>query len=347
MKRLLPFVVIIFWHENMYGQKLAVKDFLSASYSSSKKMDGYLKKNEFIQVGREWQNDTIVNTYGPKMKNKSPDSPAVTRTIATYIAGKDFSYSFQTSSKDEYIEARNELKNDGFYCGNENDASLSYLYQHKNTTVQVTVSVGQDDTLYSFHFSEKELQPLSKVRYADDLLEYTSHEYLVSVFGEKNVKKDLYYFSEKEIAKCSVLFPRTERQAVFIWGDEINLCHLSNIVIGGNVTTESSVNYNKVISENRWISKEGVYSGMSLPSLTKLNGNDFKFYGKNSEFPYMVVPENTGKINFKKNVIVLSCLSVNNSPFLNKNILTATDALNDNTSMFVYMYMLTPPGNNQ
>jgi hypothetical protein len=161
------------------------------------------------------------------------------------------------------------------------------------------------------------------------------------------VRKDLYYFSEEEISKCSILFPNTKRQAVFIWKDEINLCELSYILIGGNMTTAGSVNYKDVIAENAWMSKEGIYSGMSLGNLARLNGNDFKFYGKNSEFPLMVVPENTGNINFKKNVVVLGCLSSNGSHLLDKTIVSTDKILEDNPGMYVFMLMLSPPALNK
>jgi len=310
---------------------------------SSNKFENYITKKNFVRIGNDWKNDTVIHIFRLKKKGSVSDSIAENRDITTYTTGNDFSFSFQTSSGKEYEEVRNELKKDGFFCGNETEISSNYLYQRKNISVKVIVSINSADTNYIFHFREKELQPISKVRFAEDLLQYSTHEYLVSIFGEKNVQKDLYYFSNKEIMKCSVLFPRTEKQAVFIWGDEINLCGLTNIIIGGNIANGKSLNYNEVIAENSWKTKEGIYSGMSLTNLAKLNGNDFKIFGKNSEFPYMVVPENTGNINFKKNVVVLGSLSNNSTSFFNKELLTANDALQENAGMFVFMYMLSPP----
>ncbi|MBK5270667.1 MAG: hypothetical protein JJE22_06600, partial [Bacteroidia bacterium] len=321
---------------------LTVKDFLSVSSLTPKKFYDYIYKRNFVLTGRDWQNDTIVNTFILRMKRNVTDTQHVTRAIDTYQSGKNFSYAFQTSSGDDYTEARKELKKEGFFCSNEDDSTSFFLYQQKNITVLVNMKIDAYDTLYTFHFYKKELPQLEKIHFAEDLFPFTSHEYLVSVFGEQNVKKDVYYFSEKEITKCSVLFPYTNRQAVFIWNDEANRCGLSSILIGGNLSNKSSINYDQVIGENTWVSKEGIYSGMSITNLAKLNGKDFGFYGKNSEFPLMVVPENTGKVNFKRSVVVLGCLSNNGSLLLNQDIIKANEVLQDNPGIFILMFMVSP-----
>jgi hypothetical protein len=347
MKRFLLFIFIglKLFTCNAYSQSLSVKDFLNVSSLSPRKFDNYIGKKNFVPVSKWFQNDTIINTYSLKIKSKTGNTQNVRRIIETYQKDKDFSFAFNTSSQEEYVNARKELKSAGFVCGNENDScNTSLLFQRRNMSVLVNTIIGEDeDTLYSFLFHEEDLPIPANIHYAEDLLQFTSHEYLVSVFGEKNVKKDLYYFSEKEINKCSVLFPRTKRQAVFIWKDEVNMCRLSYVLVGGNMLTASSINYMEVIAENAWESKEGIYSGMSLSSLLRLNGNDFKFYGKNSEFPFMVVPENTGAINFKKNIVVLGCLSTNGSPLLNKTMISADEILYDNPGMYIFMVMLLPP----
>ena len=180
------------------------------------------------------------------------------------------------------------------------------------------------------------------IQFAEDLLQFYSHEYLVSFFGQSNVVKDLYYFSEKEVAKCTVLFPKTNRQAVFIWEDNVNLCKPAYLIIGGNMNAATISNYDGIIGENAWNSKDGIYSGMSLNSLLRLNGNSFKFYGKNAESPYLVLPENTGAINFKANRVVLGCLNPGGSQLLNNKMVSADEILSDNLGIYVYMMLIMP-----
>jgi hypothetical protein len=351
MKRFLLFIFIVskLLPYNGYGQSLSVREFLNVFSPSPKKFDSYLGKKNFVSISKWFQNDTIINTYSLKTKKKARGTVSVTRIIETYQKGKDFSFAFNTSSQEEYTDAKKELRKEGFFCGNEDDTcNTSLFFQRKNISVLVNTIIKEDcDTVYSFLFHEEELPLPASIHYAEDLLQFSSHEYLISVFGEKNVKKDLYYFSEKEINRCSILFPRTKRQAVFIWKDEANLCQLSSVIIGGNIPTANSISYKEVIAENNWMSKDGVYLGMSLNSLSKLNGNDFKFYGKNSEFPFMVVPENSGAINFKRNVVVLGCLSPNGTRLLDKAIVHVNEALSDDPGMYVFMIMVLPPAISQ
>ena len=179
-------------------------------------------------------------------------------------------------------------------------------------------------------------------RFADDLLKFDSHEYLVSFFGEQNVKKDIYYFSEKEMKHCSVLFGNSNRQAVFIWKDEDNLSDLSYILISGILPTETGLPFNDNIGRNKWDFKNGVYSGMSIRELLELNESDFQFYGVNSEFSMMIEPESKGTIDFKKTGIMLSSLDGAGSPLLNKTMISAEEAVENRLALHVFYIMLSP-----
>jgi hypothetical protein len=247
----------------------------------------------------------------------------------------------------EFKENLKELKEAGFFCGNEKDTT-GILFQKKKTTVLANmIRKKDDDTLYSLVINQQVLPLPDSIQFAEDLLQFYSHEYLVGVFGEKNVIRDIYYFSDKEVAKCSVLFPKTSRQAVFIWEDNVNLRKPAYLIIGGNMNAGTISNYDGIISENVWNSKDGIYSGMSLNSLIRLNGSSFKFYGKNSESPYMIVPEKTGTINFKTNRVVLGCLNPSGSRLLNNATIGADEILSDNLGIYVYMMMILPSKDNK
>lgn len=345
MRGFLLFVSALLFVFNVYGQEFSARDFLFASSLSSKKFESFLNKKNFLPSGSRLQNDTVVNIYNLKAKKKKGDTIQVRKVIEAFHIKNDLSFTYFTPFKNEFVERLNELKNAGFYCGNLRDTA-AILFQRKNISVLAnTIKESSGDTVYSLFFRQQELPLLQEIQYADDLLQFYSHEYLVSVFGEKNVIKDVYYFSENEISKCSVLFPKTNRQAVFIWGDEINLCKPSCVIVGGNTNNISSANYDGVILENKWSLKEGVHSGMSLKSLIKLNGNNFKFYGRNSSLPYMIVPENTGNLNFKNNMIILGCLNPTSSRLLSNAIINADEVLSDAPGLFVFMIMLLPQTN--
>jgi hypothetical protein len=326
------------------GQAISIKELLASVFISSKKFDNYLNKNKFLPAGQWLQQDTMVSAFHQRIKKKKDTLQTITRVIEKYQYGRNFSFAYQTSSQAEFNKAIKELKDQGFFCGNESSGT-NLLLQHKNILVRAGLMKDEnDDTLYSFIFHHEQLPPAALFQYAENLLQLTSHENLAAVFGEKNVLKDYYFFSEKEISRCSVLFPRTSRQAVFIWNDEDNYCNLSSILIGGDLPVGNLKNSADHIRENTWMSKEGIYAGMSLDNLIRLNGNDFNFYGKKSASPYMVVPEKTGAIDFSKNVVVLGCLNPGGVKALNSTLVSTGDISNDNTGIYIFMYMILPSG---
>jgi len=320
------------------AQQFSAKEFLFSSSFTEKKFENYISK-KFSPCGKRSKDDTIIHVYSLKVDKKKGTHDSTIRTIETNRAKDHFSFTFFTSSKKDFDETKNALQKEGFFCGNENTEPV--LFQNKNISVLVSKKEAED-TLYSFRFRQADLPTPDKIKYADDLLQFYSHEYLVAVFGEKNVIRDVYYFSEKDFMKCSVLFPRTNRQAVFLWEDQMNMCKPVTITVGGNMNTGSSANYDGLIGENVWTSKDGVYSGMSLNSLIKLNGSTFKFYGKNSTSPFMILPDNSGSLDFRKNAVVLGCLNPGGSHELENTTVDADKILNDNLGLYVFMMIFYP-----
>lgn len=341
MRGFLLFVFTTFSVFVLPAQQFSAKEFLLASSLTEKKFQNYIGKR-FSSRGNIVKNDTVVHIYSQKAEKKKKNPDSVIRTLKTYQAKDYFSFAFFTSSKREFEENKKALYDEGFFCARDHDSIQTLFFQKKNISVFVSKQEKEEDTVYSVFFEQADLPAPEEIKYADDLLQFYSHEYLLSVFGERNVIKDVYYFSEKEFMKCSVLFPRTNRQAVFLWEDELNLCKPATIIIGGNMKTGSSADYDGLIYENLWSSKDGVYSGMSLNSLMRLNGNTFKFYGKNSTSPYLVLPDNTGSLDFKKNAVVLGCLNPNGSHELEKTTVDAEKILDDNLGIYVFMMIFYP-----
>lgn len=341
------FLIIIFYTPFMcmaQSRSLTVNDLLTLSSFSPKNFDNYMNKKGFSPGGRSLQDNAMAVTFFEKRNTKRKDTLHIIRSIDLYKKGDTWCFAFHTSSMNEYMDGRNRLKKAGFFYSDSKDTSTaaSLLFQKGNITVQASSGIEDDNSVYTFLLQKKELPNPGNIQYAEDLLRFDSHEYLVSFFGKKNVKQDVYYFSEKELKKCSVLFANSNRQAVFIWDDEANLCKLSYVLISGILPTVSAAHYSGNVSQNKWMLKNGIYSGMSLKELLQLNGNDFEFYGRNSEFSFMVAPENTGNINFKKTGLMLSCLDCNGSGLLNKLKVSAADGVDNNLSLCVFYIMITP-----
>jgi len=339
MRRILLFIIIGITWVDCFGQKFSAREFLFVASLTEKKFDSYFSK-KFSVCGNKTINDTIVNVYKEKVDKKKKDKDSIDRRIETYRSGDYFALAFFTSSRDEYEQNKKALHDEGFICG-ANDDSIQCLFQKRNFSVIVNKKE-DEDSVYSFLFHQAELPTADKIQFAEDLFQFTSHEYLVSVFGQKNVIKDVYYLAEKNVVPCSVIFPKTNRQAIFFWKDVLNMRTPTTIMVGGNTNTGSSVKYDGVINENIWRSKDGIYSGMSIYSLIKLNGNTFNFYGKNSTSPYLILPENTGSLDFKNNAVILGCLNPNGSVELENKIVDVEKIVQDNLGLYVFMMIFYP-----
>ena len=81
---------------------------------------------------------------------------------------------------------------------------------------------------------------------------------------------------------------------------------------------------------------------MSLFELRRLNENDFKFYGGNAANSGSVLQDNTGKLNFKRENIILGCINCNDKNFSAAAVINADDAIADEKILFVLTIALNP-----
>jgi len=195
----------------------SVDDLLTLASLNPKKFDNYMSEKGFLCGGRTIQNDAMALTFLGKQQVNPDDTIVHSRSVNLYKKENAYFFAYHTSSYEEFIDGRNRLKKSNFYYPEEKDTSqeIPLIFQHKNITIETTKEVEEGSPVYTFLLRKKEL-PSIVTRYAEDLLVFDSHEYLVSYFGEENVKKDVYYFSEKKFKKCSVLFGNSNRQVVFV-----------------------------------------------------------------------------------------------------------------------------------
>jgi hypothetical protein len=194
----------------------------------------------------------------------------------------------------------------------------------------------------------KVLPGAKEMHYAEDLLQLNSHDHLVAVYGAAHVKKDKFYFSDEEVNKCSVLFPNTNMQIIFIWKDEVNSRDVSFLIVGGHLRAENSLTYHKQIELNTWQSNQGIRSGMSLKELQQLNEAPLYFYGWESEQPGVLINKNNGRIDFKNIRIVLDCFDCSEDKYYTKsNIISSADILRENRRVFISTIIVLPNGRQQ
>jgi len=303
-----------------------------------------MNKNGFASHKTRQDDNLIMTSYFEKNKAKKTDSVTI-RSVDLYKKDDIHYFALRTSSINEYLEGRRQLIKAGFVYDIKKDTSkaTSMLFQKKNISIEAICGIEGDTTEYTFLLQKKELPHPATIQHAEDLLSFNSHEQLVSYFGQKNVKKDLYYFSEKKIKKCSVLFGNSTRQVVFVWEDENNHYNLSFLLISNIIPTASAQKFDDILPNNKWELKNGIHAGMSLIDLLKLNGKDFEIYGNQSEMAFMVKPGVSETIDFKKTTITLGCSNCNNNNlFRTSTTLSALGIAGENLPVYVYNIIISP-----
>lgn len=342
MKKLLVITVLILSVPIVYGQGLPAEKLIEVFTIPAAKFDDWAVRKKFLFTFNTKNEDTLIKHYDFKSaakKGKLLDS--VQRYILCKENKKDFNLVYQTASETEFTALIKELKAMGFYCNMEGDpAQTKLLFQHKEFTVKTYTEINDSIPLYSLQLHEQDFPDPQEINFADDLLCFTSHEYLVHYFGEENVKKDYYYFSGNELVNCSVLFVNTSRQAVFIWKDEVNKRGIDDILFGGQQKLKSAMGAGKFVAESDWRFKSGVHAGMTLYELRILNGDDLQFYGGNSLRSGTVITGNKGKLDFYKEEIILGCVNCNDSNFAKIETMNADEALKDGKILFVLSVVL-------
>jgi hypothetical protein len=347
-KSLLP-ALLFLSASTLYGQALNTQKLLEIFTIPAVKFDDWAARKKFLFTFNTKNFDTLVKHYEFKSaikKGKLVDS--VQRSIQCKEFEKDFNLVYQTSSVEEFLALIKELKQAGFYTNMEGEPGKADLfYQYKDYTVKTYTEAKDSIALYSLQLHEQDFPEPQEIAFADDLLNFPSHEYLVHYFGEENVKKDFYYFSGNELVNCSVLFCNTARQAVFIWKDEVNRRGIDDVLFGSQQKLKSSMGSEKFVAESEWHFKSGVHPGMTLYELRILNGDDIQFYAGNSNKPGTVITGNKGKLDFFKEEIILGCVNCSDNTFNQSETLHADDAISDGKILFVFSITLNADAKNK
>jgi hypothetical protein len=347
MKKKLIVIFLILPTLATYSQSIDAESMINLLSISDQKLTNQVQKKGFKYLNAQSRSDTNIKIFSLHNKTaKTQDlSDTLDRNIIFTSCKSESTLTYQTESFTEISNLKEELKLLGFYTSYEEDSSYVHkkiLFQHLNFIATIFESIEDQKTLYSIKFHKKIFPDSKTLYYADDLLLFTSHEYLTYYFGEENVKKDIYIFNGNEISKCSVLFAGTNRQVVFIWEDEVNKCTISNLLFGGQQKLKSSNNKDKFISESSWLLKSGLYAGMTLYELRKLNGVDFNFYAGKAINSGLVLEDSKGNVNFKKENIILGCINCTDNKYRSTPIMSVDKALEEDRIMFVLSLVLTP-----
>ena len=310
MKKFYPMTFLLLFSMIVNAQQFQLKDLMEFTQLSVNKFDALVGKKDYKRDYYSPKESGSVYNYQETKKKKSEP---VSRNIAFQSTDKKVGIVYQTSSLEEFERLKDQLLSLGFKTQAKPEQLKSAFLQKHDFTVNTSVEIKDSVSFYSIVLSRHHLPKASEIVYAEDLLPFTSHEYLAKTFGDQAVKKDVFYYSEKETNNCTVLFPNSPREVIFIWQDEKNYSNTAFLMIGGHLQTNSSSTFNRQIQHNAWLSKQGVYSGMTLKELQLLNESPINFYNWQMEQAGMLAPKNQGKIDFNKIGLVLNCLNCSES----------------------------------
>lgn len=343
MKAIVSFTTLSLFVLVTEGQVLSVENIFNIANARSSS-ESFLSLKGFALTEREIRNDSLVKKYNYRRTKRCKDIDSIARCVTRAEMRDGFLIDYETESLPEFRALKAQLKSAGFYCSSPDvsDTSFCYIYQNNNLSVHTSMKVEDSIRRYSLQFYKKLFPRARNIYYVNDLLSFNSHEYLVYYFGDKNVTKDVYILPGNKTAKCSVLFWGTNRQVAFVWADEENSCTIASLILGGQLHLKSTAQTSKYIAENNWVLKSGVRPGMSLNQLRMLNGGNFSFYGGRSANAGYIIPDNDGKLDFKKEEITLGCLNCNDDKFNMAKVVNADDFIQDGRILFVLSVTLNP-----
>ena len=182
MKRnLLVLILIIFAFPKVYCQSFSIDELITLSYMPSKNIDHYMSKKGFMLSASTSDSVTMSAGFFQKVKfSKKSTEPK--RSIDIYIKDNLKNFTLHTTALNEYQEGERSLIKSGFIYDKQKDISKesSMLFQKANITVLATSVLKDGITQYSFDLKQKVVP--SSLMYAEDLLQFDSHEFLVSFF---------------------------------------------------------------------------------------------------------------------------------------------------------------------
>jgi hypothetical protein len=185
MKTILSFVILFLFALVTYGQVISVDNMFSIISLSQSKFENQISGKGFAFSGKEVQNDTLLRIYAYRRSRNFKDIDSISRSIARADSKNGSFITYETTSLVEFRNMKVQLKNAGFYCNLESgtDTLSSLLYQNKDLSVRTFIKTEDSITRYSLQFNKKIFPRSSDIFYANDLLTFTSHEYLVYYFG--------------------------------------------------------------------------------------------------------------------------------------------------------------------
>ena len=326
------------------GQTIKLKELTGLLDLTQKKVESHLHKKGFkkgiiLTGNEEFATYYIFADRRLKSKNKVQQFQIINRD-------KSYELVYETSSYEEYSKLKEEMKSSGFTSPQSTDSIKPILFQKQNITIESSTKTNDSTLLYVLKAAKKTLPRGKDLQFAEDLLQLNAHVFLLEIFGKQNVKTAMFYYSETDSSKCTVLLPNTNREAIFIWKDETNLKDIAFILIGGHLKSKDKKGSVNQILNNSWRSKQGIYCGMGLREVVIVNKEPIHFYNWGTESAGYLAPKNKGTIDFDRLGIVFGCLNCGFVNITGEEIVESTSAFEEKQKVFVITLIILPEKQN-
>ncbi len=341
MKKFYTLFFLIAFQFTARSQTFSLSSLVDFTTYTQQKFQTHLEKKKFRRDYANIAPAADISFSAPKERKQK--GPEVTRQVSFQTNKNSIVTGYHTNSIQENNKLLEQIARAG-YTGIPGKAGgeKEMFFQKDDITIKTRTLLKDSIPFYSIYIERRELPKPKDIVYAEDLLQINSHEYLTFVFGKENVSKDVFFYSEKETNKCSVLFPKTNQEVVFIWQDELSYKNTAFLVIGGHLQTGASVDFNRRVEQNLWRSEQGIYSGMSLKALQSLNESAINFYSWEMEEAGVLAPKNRGKINFDRISVVLNCLNCVRDAYVQSSIVSSDTELTQDRKVYVSTMIILP-----
>ena len=300
-----------------------------------KKIENYLKKNGFTRESYPYASEVVFSSQFIE------DSVVVNRTFQFFYMENAMQLLYKTTSLKEHQKWERELKETATPFTSKDQTGLFYNAK-ENLTLKCSEEKQDTVQAYTLSATKKALPKIKDLEFAEDLLQVDAHIYLEALFGKHNVKEETFYFSESLQKKCTIIYPNTSRQAIYLWNDEVNLKDVAFIIIG-EYENKSSENVQSPLTLAQWKSRQGISCGMNLRELEMINQREIYFYRWRSSMSG-TLSNNNGQVDFSRIEIVLDCLNCN---FVSAQgdgmIMTSTEARDQKQKWYVRSFAVVPP----
>lgn len=317
-----------------FSQSLDLKDLLSFTDQPSSKTESILVRKRFRPSGFAEDGAKVF------LHQKGKGDSISTCIMELKNQSSQISLTLKTSDSSTFFNLVKALRTGGFLYPAGVAELTPALYQKAGYSVQTKLAVQDTVTLYQVSFAKQTIPQSREIMHAEDLTRVSSEAIARALFEPGAVMSDHFYFSSTDSVACTVIYPNSARQAVIVWKDGINKKDIAFVGVGIEPHINEQRQPPKFLS-NSWITRQGIFCGMDLRQLIRINERPLKFYNWQTEAAGMLLPDKEDKLNLENMTIELGCFNCD-VEHEKQEIVSSGEALEKYQRVYVRSFVIVP-----